>query len=105
MKRGRPAKSVIRQNLVEILCFMGTGYAYEIYKAYSEIFSNATMRSIYYHLHKGVQTEEFIVKAIKKEQGNYSWGPEAEKTYYALGPAATAHMLQTVKQYFDNHRK
>jgi hypothetical protein len=105
MKRGRPIKSVIRQNIVEILYFMGSGYAYEIAKIYSELFGNATMRSIYYHLRKGVETQEFVVKEIKKEQGHYSWGPEAEKTYYALGPSAAPQILPNVKEHFDRKKR
>lgn len=102
MKRGRPVKSIIRQNVVEILYFMGSGYAYEIAKIYAELFGNATMRSIYYHLRKGVETQEFVVKEIRKERGNYSWGSEAEKTYYALGPSAAPQILSNVKEYFDS---
>jgi hypothetical protein len=104
MNRGRPAKSLIRQNIVEILHFMGSGYAYEIAKIYSDIFGSATMRSVYYHLRKGVETQEFVVKEIKRERGEYSWGPEAEKTYYALGPAAAPHALHNVKGYFDRKK-
>jgi hypothetical protein len=103
-KRGRPVKSVIRQNIVEILYFLGQGYAYEIYKIYSQIFPEVCMRSIYYHLKKGLATQEFIVKDIKKEKGEYSWGPEAEKIYYALGPSAGPKMNHSVKAYFDNKK-
>lgn len=104
MKRGRPAKSSIRQNIVEILYFLGDGYAYEIYKIYSAIFPPVTMRSIYYHLKKGVVTQEFVVKDIKKEKGDYSWGPEAEKIYYTLGPMAGPQVLGKVKAYFDKKK-
>ncbi|MBW2971587.1 hypothetical protein KY359_00995 [Candidatus Woesearchaeota archaeon] len=53
LKRGRPVKSAIRQNIVEILYFMGEGYAYDVYKQYLELFPAVTMRSVYYHLKKG----------------------------------------------------
>jgi len=53
MPKGRPVKSEIRQNIVEILYFMKQGYGYEIYKVYVAIFPKVTMRSIYYHLRKG----------------------------------------------------
>ena len=56
MPKGRPVKSEIRQNIVEILYFMKQGYGYEIYKAYVKIFPKVTMRSIYYHLKKGNKT-------------------------------------------------
>ncbi len=101
MKRGRPTKSVIRQNIVEILYFLEEGYAYDIYKHYVALFPQVTMRSIYYHLKKGTEINEFLVKKIKKERGHYSWGGEAEKIYYALGPSATPKMLGNVKTYFD----
>ena len=32
--RGRPVKSAIRQNIIEILNFIKRGYGYEIYKIY-----------------------------------------------------------------------
>ena len=105
MKRGRPVKSGIRQNIVEILYFLGEGYAYQIYKMYIELFSPTSMRSVYYHLRKGVSTQEFIVKSIKKEKGHYSWGSEVEKTYYALGPAAGPKIDNAVKEYFDKRKQ
>lgn len=101
MGRGRPVKSIIRQNVVEILYFLKKGYGYGIYKAYREIFPVVTMRSIYYHLNKGVETEEFKVAEVKKEQGNYSWGSTVTKTYYSLGPKAKPIMKKEVKDYFD----
>lgn len=101
MGRGRPVKSIIRQNVVEILYFLKKGYGYGIYKAYREIFPVVTMRSIYYHLNKGVETEEFKVAEVKKEQGNYSWGSTVTKTYYSLGPEAKPIMKKEVKDYFD----
>ncbi len=102
MKRGRPTKSMIRQNIVEILYFLGKGYAYDIYKHYVSVFPQVTMRSIYYHLKKGLDTQEFVVKEIKKERGEYSWGAEAEKIYYELGPSAAPHVMEKVKEYFDS---
>ncbi len=105
MKQGRPSGSVIRQNIVEILYFLERGYAYEIHKMYREIFPKCTMRSIYHHLKRGVDTQEFVVKDIKQEKGNYSWGPQAEKIYYALGPKAAPRIVGKVKEYFDNKNK
>ena len=101
MARGRPAQSQIRQNIVEILHFMGEAYAYEIYKAYIEIFPPVTMRSIYYHLKKGTITKEFALKEIRKETGDYSWGTQVEKIYYELGSQASASIDPKVKEYFD----
>jgi len=101
MNSGRPVQSKIRQNIVEILYFMKSGYGYEIYKAYIEIFPAVTMRSIYYHLKKGLALKEFKVSKIKSEKGNYSWGPEAEKIYYALDVNARPQIDKKVKKYFE----
>ncbi len=100
MGRGRPVKSAIRQNIVEILNVKGDMYGYDIYRVYREIFPSITLRSIYYHLKKGVSTGEFIVKEVRKEKGNFSWGGETEKTYYALGPKAMPKGDNNVKDFF-----
>ena len=104
MPKGRPVKSEIRQNIVEILYFMKQGYGYEIYKVYVAIFPKVTMRSIYYHLRKGVNLNEFKVSKIEKEKGDYSWGPEAEKVYYSLGDNAKPLVNEKVKEYFESKR-
>ena len=104
-KRGRPVKSPIRQNVVEVLYFMGEGYGYEIYKIYREIFPKCTQKSIYYHLKKGVSTGEFIVKKIEKEKGDFSWGSEVEKKYYALGPNAKPKIDKNVKEVVEDYAK
>jgi len=88
MGKGRPTRSEIRQNLVDILYFLKNGYGYDIYKVYREIFPSVTMRVIYYHLKKGVTIGEFKVDRVQKEEGDYSWGSTVEKIYYALGPDA-----------------
>ena len=87
--RGRPTFSRIRQNIVEILNVMRKGYGYEIYKVYKEVFPEATMRSIYTQLKKGVALGEFEVETIVNEKGDYSWGVLAEKVYYRLGKKAS----------------
>ena len=104
MAKGRPVKSEIRQNIVEILYFMKEGYGYEIYKAYVALFPKVTMRSIYYHLKKGVSLNEFKVSKIEKEKGNYSWGGEAEKIYYSLGDTAKPTGIDKVKEYFESKK-
>lgn len=101
MAKGRPVKSEIRQNMIEILFFMKEGYGYEIYKAYIALFPKVTMRSIYYHLKKGIALEEFKVSKIEKEKGDYSWGGEAEKIYYSLGDKAKPSGNEKVKEYFE----
>jgi len=104
MAKGRPVKSEIRQNIVEILYFMKEGYGYGIYKVYVAIFPKVTMRSIYYHLKKGVILNEFKVSKVEKVKGDYSWGPEAEKIYYGLGDAAKPISNEKVKEYFDKNK-
>lgn len=104
MPRGRPVKSEIRQNIVEILFFMKHGYGYDIYKSYIAIFPKVTMRSIYYHLKKGADLGEFKVEKIEKEKGDYSWGAEAEKIYYALGDKAKPIGNDKVRVYFEKKK-
>lgn len=104
MPRGRPTKSQIRQNIVEILYFMKQGHGYDIFKKYKSIFPAVTMRVIYYHLKKGTDLGEFKVHEIKKEEGNYSWGNSVEKIYYALGDKAKPAMDTRVKDFFDNRQ-
>ena len=72
MKQGRPVKSSIRQNVVEILFFLGRGYGYEVAKIYNQIFPKVTQRSVYYHLRKGVLTEEIKINKIEEEKGEFS---------------------------------
>jgi hypothetical protein len=103
--RGRPVNSAIRQNIIELLFFMGKGYGYDIYKNYVALFSKVTMRSIYYHLKKGVELGEFEVERIEKEKGNYSWGEMAEKIYYKLGTKAAPKMDKKIKKYLDSKKE
>ncbi|MEK6949485.1 MAG: hypothetical protein AABX34_04635 [Nanoarchaeota archaeon] len=105
MPKGRPVRSEIRQNIIEILFYTKEGYGYEIYKNYIAIFPKVTMRSIYYHLKKGVALNEFKVSKIEKEKGDYSWGGEAEKIYYSLGNNAKPLGNAKVKEYFDKKGK
>lgn len=97
MKRGRPVKSSIRQNIIEILNYSKKGYGYDIYQIYIQAFPKATMRSIYYHLRKGVSLGEFEIDSIEKSPGKYSWGEVAEKVYYKLGPNANPKGDERVK--------
>ncbi len=100
-KRGRPSGSLIRQNIIEILSFFGEGYGYQISTVYNQIFPSCTMRSIHYHLRRGLQTKDFQIKRVVKEEGDYSWGSHAEKIYYALGENAKPKMDARVKMFFE----
>ena len=46
------------------------------------------MRSVYYHLRKGVELGTFRVKTIESVSGNYSWGPKAQRVVFSLGAQA-----------------
>ena len=105
MKKGRPTKSEIRQNVVDILYYIKKAYGYELYKVYVAVFPKVTLRSIYYHLKKGVDLGEFQINKIEKEKGNYSWGSEAEKIYYSLGPNAKTTGNDRVKEYVESKGK
>ena len=94
--------SIVRQNIVEILYFMKKGYGYEIHKIYLEIFPKISQRLVYYHLKKGLATNEFNNFDIKKEKGSYSWGEIVEKTYYCLGNKASPKVDSRIKEYFDS---
>jgi hypothetical protein len=102
--RGRPVKSVIRQNIVELLFHIQPAHGYEIYRKYMEIFPKVTQRSIYYHLNKGKSTGELEIDKIKKEQGDYSWGSTAEKIYYKLGSKAVVFGNKEVEKFFNKKK-
>ncbi len=97
-KRGRPVGSVVRQNIVEILNIIKSGYGYEIHKIYNEIFSPCTRENIYYNLRKGVALGELEVQEVRQEKGAFSWGSLAEKTYYRLGPKAQPKGDQKIRE-------
>lgn len=87
--------------MIEILAVKGQAYGYELAKIYNAIFPQCTRENVYYHLRKGVAIGEFIVKEIKEERGDYSWGSVVEKKYYALGPQARPQGNERVKKYFE----
>jgi len=105
MKRGRPVGSNVRQNIVEILHFLGSAHGYHLYKVYVQIFPKITLRGVYYHLKKGIELGEFEVDEVQKETGNYSWGSEAEKIYYKLGKNAKPKIDPRVKIFLETQNK
>ncbi len=87
--RGRPTSSPIRDNLIELIFFLKESYGYDLYKKYVRIFGqNISIRSIYYHLNKGVELGEFRIHTVEDVQGNYSWGNQVKRVVFALGPNA-----------------
>ena len=101
MKAGRPVGSEIRQNIVEMLYFLGKAHGYAIYKIYINIFPVVSIRSVYYHLRKGAQLDEFKLEVTSKS-GDYSWGHSAEVIYYSIGPNARPTVNKRVKEYIDS---
>jgi len=97
--RGRPVKSIIRQNILEILFHLKKGYGYQIAKIYNEVFPQVTQRSIYYHLRKGILTKEIEIHKIEQETGDFSWGQMVEKKYYSLGSLAQAKGEPRVEEF------
>ena len=100
-KRGRPSYSVIRQNIIDILQYIHRGYGYDIYKIYKAVFPKVTLRSIYYHLNKGVELGELKIQKKEQEKGQYSWGETAEKIYYSLGKNASPKKNPLIEEYLS----
>jgi len=105
MARGRPLRSQIRQNVVEILYVLGRGYGYELAKIYNGIFPQVTQRSVYYHLRKGIETKEIKVHKIEQEKGDFSWGNYVEKIYYTLGDSAQPRGMKRVKEFLKKRKR
>ena len=105
MVKGRPIKSKIRQNIVEILYYLDEGYGYQIAKMYNEIFPTATQRSIYYNLQKGLLTKEIQVHKIKDEKGPFTGVWLVEKKYYSLGKNAEPTGEKRVQDFLKKYKK
>tara|TARA_Y100000310_G_C20129445_1_gene555173 strand:- start:40 stop:381 length:342 start_codon:yes stop_codon:yes gene_type:complete len=103
--RGRPVQSKIRENIIEILFYLNKGYGYQIAKIYNEVFPEVTQRSIYYHLAKGVTTQEIKIHRIKREKGFFSWGNSVEKKYYTLGRSSSPKGNKRVEDYLKRISK
>lgn len=100
-KKGRPPSSQIRENMIELLHCLGSAYGYQISKVYKQMFAPATRRVIYYHLRKGTELGVFEIDQVKREQGEFSWGTVAEKTYYKLGKSAQPRGDARIRQAVD----
>jgi len=102
--RGRPISSPIRENIIELIYVMKEGYGYDLYKKYIQIFEQKiNIRSIYYHLNKGVELGEFKIQNIEAVKGDYSWGDQVKRVIFTLGPnakpRASKEVLTKIKQF------
>ncbi len=86
---GRKPNSEIRKNLVELLFFLKESYGYDLYKKYLAVFNKkVSIRSIYYHLNKGVELGIFQIREIQQVRGEYSWGEKVQRIIFSLGKEA-----------------
>ncbi len=102
MKRGRPAGSPVRHNIIELLSQFGELHGYDICKHYLKLFPKVTKRAVYYSLQKGAKKGFFKVARVEKHASAYSWGPEAQRVYYALGEMAKPAGDMKVRKYFED---
>ncbi|MBT3940930.1 hypothetical protein HOD83_02380 [Candidatus Woesearchaeota archaeon] len=85
-KLGRKAKSQIRDEMVDLLFFLKEAYGYDLYKKYCKVYDKKiSMRSIYYHLNKGVELGVFNLKEIRDVKGDFSWGSGVKQVIFQLG--------------------
>lgn len=99
MKQGRPARSIVRQRLGEMLFVAGRLTAYDAHKHYLKLFGPASQRNVYYQLERGANLEQFE-KIIVEEKGDYSWGSTTRKVYYTLKSKEGIMMDSRVREYF-----
>ncbi|MEM2874269.1 MAG: hypothetical protein QW063_02390 [Candidatus Nanoarchaeia archaeon] len=97
-KRGRAVGSVIRDNLIELLFYLKKAHAYDLYRKYKQVFGPVNIRSVYYNLTKGKELGLFEIKEIQKVEGDFSWGPSAERIMYSLTDKAKPKGDIKVKQ-------
>ena len=97
-KRGRVVGSVIRDNLIELLFHLKSAYAYELYKHYKKVFGPVSIRSVYYNLTKGKDIGVFEIKEIQKVEGDFSWGPQAQRIVFGLTDKAQPRQDPKIKQ-------
>ena len=82
-QRGRPVKSQIRQNIIELLAVMKKSRVHHNAYLYAN-FSEVHPRSIYYHLKKGVETGEIEIDEIREEKGEFSRAQKWKKRIIGL---------------------
>lgn len=104
MPRGRPATSIVRARLAEILFLAGKLTAYDAHKHYIKIFAATTRRNVYYQLQRG-EEEGLFGKEVVEEQGEYSWGEQARKTYYYIKEKSGITINPAIQKYFEEEKK
>ncbi|MFO7872169.1 MAG: hypothetical protein R6U26_00830 [Candidatus Undinarchaeales archaeon] len=102
MGRGRPPNSPVRDRMQMIVDALGVTYGYEIHKAYEEIFEPIELRSMYYHLKKGVELNQFEEVGVEKVKGPFTWGDVSIRKYYILGPEAEKRATAEVQKVIEN---
>jgi|APSaa5957512622_1039677.scaffolds.fasta_scaffold169374_2 hypothetical protein len=96
-KLGRKPKSDIRDEMVELLYFMKEAYGYELYKKYCKVYDKKiSMRSVYYHLNKGVELGIFNLKEIRDVKGDFSWGSGVKQVIFQLSSNAQPKISKDV---------
>lgn len=100
-RKGRPPSSVVRQNIIDLLFVMGKAHGYEIAKHYNKIFAKVSQRLIYYHLRKGMDYGQIVIREVEKLDGDYSWGSQVERIVYELTKTAQPNVNVQIKKYFD----
>ncbi len=104
MIAGRPSKSVVRDNLMELLFVFGKLTAYDAHKHYIKLFAKTSRRNVYYQLQKGCDTGLFDKEQVT-EKGDYSWGTESKKVYYTLKTKEGLQLNKNIVDYYKNYKK
>lgn len=103
--KGRPTKSLVRENIIDILFQLKNATGYTISKVYNSVFPKVTVRLIYYHLKKGVSLGIFKISEIKKEEGDFSWGHNVEKIYYELTDLSNPRINSEIKKFIESNNE
>lgn len=93
----RKPKSIIRENIKKILSVVEEINGYDLYKIYIEVYPKVTMRSIYYNLTKGQELNEFKIKRVIEEEGDFSWGSTSRKVFYKINTVDVPMILNREK--------
>lgn len=83
VKKPKQARHPTRAKISKLL-EGGPLHGYAVYKKYLETFGEISMRLIYYHLNRGLETNLFEISEVEQTKGNYSWGNQSMRKYYKL---------------------